>query len=177
MIADAISADALFGAIITVGLLLSAAALNLIQRSRSNAEGIKRIESKLEDVNLTNMKGQLDELWLDRRETWRYLSQRGDAEALGKGLAKRNSPLSIEGMPREEEFVQLYAPYLPDLIAIDQEVNGGHESMLFEAVAKRLGEKFVKDVCPIAGTDQGGCVSLAIAVLNRYKKKHHGCEC
>lgn len=166
----AISPDAIFAAFVALFFTVVSAAAVLVRQSFNNGNGIKGIQETLTKSDVLRMRTQVDELWLDRRETWRYLNERGDAEALSIG-AKRNSPVSIQGTDREREMDDLYAPYLPELLEIDREITpqGLGDNALFEAVAKRLGERLIKEVCPILGTNKGGCVSIALAVLRKHR--------
>lgn len=163
-----VSQDAVFGAVITVGLLVCGGVIALVKRSWTNGEALSRVEKSISECDIAKMRTQVDELWMDRRETWKWLKERGDMEALNLGLAKRNSPLAIAGLPQEPLIERLYTPYLDRLLEIYRSLDGvTDESILFEAVAKRLGDEMTRDVCPALKTDKGGCVSLALAFLKK----------
>lgn len=162
-----ISQDAIFGAIVTFGLLLLGGVVTGLKRSWSNADGIERIEKLLESTKVIEMRSQVDELWMDRRETWTYLRQRGDQEAVNHELGQRRSPLGIKA-GKEDFIMALYEPFVPELTAIAAEI-GGNEDQLFEAIAKRLGGKFLNTVCPALNTDKGACISMAVGVLRNLK--------
>lgn len=164
-----VSQDAIFSAIIAFGVALSGGCLTIIHRGWSNGLKIDRVEEIMRVVELLKMRSQVDELWLDRRETWKYLRERGDLEAVNLGIAKRNSPLSIIGLPQESLVDKLFMPYLPRLIEIENEVGHHDENMLFEAVAKRLGAEFELHVCQILKTNSGGCVSAALGLLSKIR--------
>lgn len=173
-----VSQDAIFTAIITCTLVLLSGIGAVVYRSFSNSSDLDDIKKILDNVNLQEIKTRVDELWIDRRETWDFLKRRGDIEVVDKGLGHKNSPLSIERQPNKDMIIKAYIPLLPQLeeISIEAGCVGGNidkecESRMWPIVAKKMNKIMAETICPFLGVHEGGCVSLAIATL-RYKHAH-----
>lgn len=176
ILAEDISRTAIFNAVVTVGCLIGTGMLGVLVRSYLNAATLVRIESQLKTVNLEQMQMRVNELWEDRIALWDFMRYRGDAEVEVKKLGRRNSPIDISGTPTEAAVLKAYKPYIEQLKNIEREhglnaCKHEDESLLWKVIAKVMNKKFSTTVCPELSVFEGGCVSLAIAVLRKTRQE------
>jgi hypothetical protein len=94
---------------------------------------------------------------------WDFLMRRALAETLGKGLAVENSPLRVVDQNVREAYAELIGP----LRLFNQKI--GHrlsERELFMEIERRFGEEMSRTVCPALGLSAGGCITIAVALMN-----------
>ena len=136
-------------------------------------ERLAKIEANTDRI--PQVEARVETLWMKHLSTWEYLRDRGETEVISRDLAKRKSPLAIDDVPRRDDILAVYEPLLPEIEQVVKESGGDlmkepDDVLCFEAVGTRLGQRLIQMVCPALGVNQGGCVSLALAVL-RHKRK------
>lgn len=96
---------------------------------------------------------------------WKFLIERGVAEAIHKGIAKRNSPIEID--PTASEWI---TPLMEDLKRIvTQQKKPLSESSWAHEIEKHFGKRIVNEVCVPNGISAGACLVILIDALRKLE--------